>query len=98
MRVADGQALAFEGAVLRAFDQVASFALIAGTYTPICLIALKGGWGWSLFGVVWGIALAGSTLRVGWRRHPEWLTFTLYLVMGWLCVVAGGPLVRALTA
>ncbi len=83
---------------LRALDQVAIYCLIAGTYTPICLISLRGAWGWSLLGVVWGIALTGAALRIACRRFPEWLTFTLYLAMGWLSMIAVRPLFEALTA
>jgi hemolysin III len=81
---------------LFAFDQVAIFALIAGTYTPVCLVPLRGPWGWSLLGVVWGLGLAGIATRLGWRKAPQWLYLGLYVVMGWLCLVALAPLVRAL--
>ena len=82
---------------LFAFDRAAIFALIAGTYTPICLIALRGGWGWSLFGVVWGLAFLGILIDTLSRsRLPDWATALLYLVMGWIALVAVGPLVRAL--
>ena len=82
---------------LFAFDRAAIFCLIAGTYTPICLVALRGGWGWSLFGIVWGLAVAGILGDVlSRRRAPDWLTALLYLVMGWIAVVAVGPLVRVL--
>jgi hemolysin III len=83
---------------LRAVDQAAIYGLIAGTYTPICLIALRGAWGWSLLGVVWGIALAGATARLAWRAFPNWLSLALYLGMGWLCVTALLPLFQALSA
>lgn len=85
-------------AQLLAVDQAAIYVLIAGTYTPLCLVPLRGPWGWSLFGVVWGIAVTGLILRFAWRSAPSWLCFALYLLMGWLCVVAVGPLVRALPA
>jgi len=78
------------------FDQVAIYLLIAGTYTPLCLVSLRGPWGWSLLGVIWGIALVGITLRLCWRGAPPWLCVSLYLLMGWLSVVAFSPLVRAL--
>jgi hemolysin III len=81
---------------LLVLDQVGIYLLIAGTYTPICLVSLRGPWGWSLLGVVWGIAVAGIAMRVFWQRAPEWVCVALYLVMGWLCVVAISPLVRAL--
>ncbi len=78
------------------FDQVAIYCLIAGTYTPICLVNLRGPWGYSLLSVVWGIAILGIILRIGWRTAPPWLCVALYLVLGWLCAVAAGPLVKAL--
>jgi hemolysin III len=81
---------------LRRLDHIAIYALIAGTYTPICLVPLRGGWGWSLFGVVWGLALFGTIVELAWRRAPIWLGLVLYLVMGWLAVIALGPLHRAL--
>jgi hemolysin III len=81
---------------LLVLDQVAIYLLIAGTYTPICLVPLRGPWGWSLLGVVWGIGLAGIALRVAWRRQPVWLPVALYLLMGWLAVVALGPLAAVL--
>jgi len=82
--------------LLRRFDHAAIFILIAGTYTPICLVTLRGGWGWSLFGVVWGLTLAGVALNLFSRRVPRWLTGTLSLGMGWLAVLAAVPLVRNL--
>lgn len=82
---------------LLTLDQVAIFFLIAGTYTPLCLVTLRGPWGWSLFGVVWGLAFAGAALRMFWRGVPLWLPQLLYLLMGWLCVIAYQPLARALT-
>lgn len=83
---------------LRSFDQVAIYILIAGTYTPICLVSLRGPWGWSLLGVVWGIALVGSIARITWKAKPEWLTISAYFAMGWVCVVAMRPLATALTS
>lgn len=82
--------------LLRLLDHSAIYLLIAGTYTPFCLVTLQGAWGWSIFGVVWGIALVGITLKstagLGWERA----SLVLYLLMGWMVVVAIGPLVRAL--
>jgi hemolysin III len=83
---------------LLAFDQTAIFILIAGTYTPVCLVPLRGPWGWSLLGVIWGIALVGIVLRLAWRSAPAWLPIALYLLMGWLCVVAAKPLAGSLPA
>jgi hemolysin III len=82
---------------LRTFDRVGIYLLIAGTYTPLCLVPLRGGWGWSLLGVVWGLALLGSLGEIAWRAAPEWVGVALYVVMGWLAVIAIGPLMRTLT-
>jgi hemolysin III len=73
---------------LRRIDHMMVFVLIAGTYTPICLVALRGGWGWSLFGVVWGIALGGLIIKTRWMHAPKWLSTALYLAMGWTVIVA----------
>lgn len=81
---------------LLAFDQVAIYLLIAGTYTPLCLVPLRGPWGWSLLAVVWGIALVGIALRIGWRGAPPWLPVVLYLFMGWLSLAAVQPLASRL--
>jgi hemolysin III len=82
---------------LLGFDRAAIYALIAGTYTPICLVALPTGWGWSLLGVVWGLAITGILIDViSRRRTPNWLQAVLYLLTGWVALIAIGPLVRAL--
>jgi hemolysin III len=80
--------------VLRQLDHVAIFLLIAGTYTPICLVPLRGPWGWSLFGAVWALALGGMFLAIFAIDAPRWITTAVYLVMGWLVIVAIWPLVR----
>ena len=78
--------------VFRVIDHSSIFLLIAGSYTPFTLGVLRGAWGWSLFGVVWGLALAGIVLKsVGKASHPIFST-GLYLLMGWLVVVAVDPL------
>lgn len=81
---------------LLVFDQVAIYLLIAGTYTPLCLVPLRGPWGWTLLAVVWAIALLGILVRMGWRSAPPWVSMVLYLIMGWLCVAAWEPLARTL--
>jgi len=81
--------------LLRAVDHSAIFLLIAGTYTPFTLVTLRGPWGWSLFAVVWALAVAGITLRVVLRRRPTALFLALYLTMGWCVVVAARPLFAA---
>jgi hemolysin III len=78
--------------VFRVIDHASIFLLIAGSYTPFTLGVLRGPWGWALFGVVWGLALAGIVLRsVGKASHPI-LSTGLYLLMGWLVVVAVDPM------
>lgn len=78
--------------VFRVIDHAAIFFLIAGTYTPFTLGVLRGAWGWTLFGTVWGLALAGLVFKVvGGPRYPMAST-TVYVAMGWLVVVAVQPL------
>ena len=86
--------------VLRRIDHMMIYVLIAGTYTPFCLISLRGrgAWGWGLFGAVWGLAVAGIILKAVWMRAPRWLSTGFYLGMGWLVVVAIGPLLRSVPA
>lgn len=81
---------------LRRLDHCMIFVLIAGTYTPVCLVPLRGPWGWSLLGSVWGLALAGVVLKLLWLEAPRWLSATLYVALGWLVVTASVPLVHAL--
>lgn len=83
---------------LRIFDHAAIFVLIAGSYTPISLITLTERHptlGWTLFAVVWGVALLGVLFKVAWIGAPRWVSTGLYLVMGWMAIVAIGPLVAA---
>jgi hemolysin III len=81
---------------LRVFDHTAIYLLIAGTYTPFMLVSLRGGWGWSLFAVVWGLALVGILYKlVAFGRFKK-LSLALYLGMGWLVVLAIEPLVQTL--
>jgi len=78
--------------VFQVLDHAAIFLMIAGTYTPFTLGVLRGAWGWTLFGLVWGLALAGVVLTAaGGMRYPK-LTTSLYLAMGWLILVAVKPL------
>jgi hemolysin III len=78
--------------VFQILDHAAIFLMIAGTYTPFTLGVLRGAWGWTLFGLVWGLALGGVVLTaVGGVRYPK-LSTSLYLGMGWLIVVAVKPL------
>jgi hemolysin III len=76
-------------------DHLSIFVLIAGTYTPVALLGFGPGWGWSIFGVIWGLAIGGTVLRVLWHGAPRWLYTLLYVVMGWTAVVAIVPLLDA---
>jgi hemolysin III len=77
---------------LRTLDHIAIFLLIAGTYTPFALIALRGVWGWSLFGMVWTLALLGSALELGLFQRYRRFAVLLYVAMGWVGIVAFRPL------
>jgi hemolysin III len=82
--------------VLRLLDHIAIYLLIAGTYTPFTLLTLRGGWGWSLFGVIWGLALLGSAFKILFiGRFPK-VSVVIYLAMGWMALVAVKPMLAAL--
>jgi len=81
-------------AILQHIDHAAIYLLIAGTYTPFMLVNLRGPWGWSLFGVVWGLALLGLILEFIQVKYYKKISLVVYLGMGWLAVVAIGPLMR----
>src|ERR1051326_7413552 len=83
---------------LNRIDHVAIFLLIAGTYTPVCLVTLRGAWGWTIFGIVWGAALAGTVIKLCFRSLPRWVSAAIYVMMGWIAVIATVPLVRAFSA
>lgn len=78
---------------LRRLDHMTIFILIAGTYTPICVLALEDGWG--LLGLVWALALCGVVLKLLWMDAPRWLSVGLYLAMGWVALVAASAIFRA---
>jgi len=82
--------------ILRRIDHMMIFVLIAGTYTPICLIPLRGAWGFTLFGLVWGLAGFGIALKALWLNAPRKLSTAVYLIMGWIVIIAFYPLVKAL--
>jgi len=81
---------------LARFDYCAIYFLIAGSYTPVCLLALNGAWRWSLLSVIWTLAIGGILVSLLWENQPDWLRVSLYVVMGWLAVVALAPLQEAL--
>lgn len=83
--------------VLRRIDHIMIFMVIAGSYTPVCLVPLRGPWGWTLFGIVWAMALAGIFIKIFFMNVPRWISTLIYLIMGWLCMVAIYPLVKILT-
>jgi len=81
---------------LRKMDHQSIYLLIAGSYTPFCLVTLRGPWGWSLLGVVWGLAIVGSLQDLRPRNDARVLSVVIYLLMGWAAVVALVPMVNAL--
>ena len=83
---------------LRRVDHMSIFVLIAGTYTPFCLLALDGRWRVGLLGLIWGLALCGILLKLFWMEAPRWLSVTLYLGMGWVALIAAPVLFRAVPA
>lgn len=83
--------------VFKILDHNAIFLLIAGTYTPFCLATLRGGWGWSIFGVVWGLAVLGITFKSIFIRRMKVLSLVVYLGMGWLVMLAARPLYHSLS-
>ena len=83
-------------AALQVIDHAAIFLLIAGTYTPFTLVTLHGPWGWSIFGTVWGLAIAGIVLEIAFPRRWPALSLALYVAMGWVVVVAVKPLLSAI--
>lgn len=83
-------------AFLRTLDHASIFLLIAGTYTPLLLVSLRGPWGWSLFGVVWSVAILGVVLKFVLKARGHGLMVALYVALGWVIVVALDPLREAI--
>ena len=83
--------------VLKKIDHMMIFVLIAGSYTPICLISLGGKTGLSLFAIVWGIAIVGILFKAFWVYCPKWVSSILYIGMGWACVLAFTQILNALS-
>lgn len=83
--------------ILRKIDHMMIFVLIAGTYTPICLIVLRGRTGYMLCALVWGIALIGIIVKACWITCPKWFSSVLYIAMGWTCVIAFTQIVTSLS-
>ena len=78
--------------ILKRLDHMMIYVLIAATYTPICLIPLRGPWGWSLFGIIWGLATFGIFWKLFQFKFPEWFSTVYYVFMGWLAIIAIWPL------
>lgn len=83
--------------VFRKLDHNAIYLLIAGTYTPFALVTLRGPWGWSLFGAVWGLAAVGVVQEFVLGKRTRLLSLVLYVLMGWLALIAVVPLIEALS-
>lgn len=82
--------------IFRKLDHYAIYLLIAGTYTPFALVTLQGAWGWVLFSIIWGLAIVGIILDALLQEGRRLLPVTIYLLMGWLALIALDPLLQAL--
>jgi len=80
--------------LLKRLDHVMIFMMIAGTYTPFCLVPLRGYWGWSIFGVIWGLAVIGIFFKLFFIYAPRWLSTSIYVFMGWISVIAIYPIAK----
>ena len=83
--------------LLRRIDHIMIFVLIAGTYTPICLVPLAGAWGWTMLALIWILAIGGVFMKIFWMQAPRWLSTALYVIMGWLAVIVFVPLQEAVS-
>lgn len=83
--------------LLQKLDHNAIYLLIAGSYTPFTLVSLRGPWGWSLFGVVWGLALLGMSQELWLQQKTRLVSLVIYILMGWVALVAVVPLVAVLS-
>ena len=83
---------------LRGLDHSMIFLLIAGSYTPFCLIALEGTTGWVLFSIIITIAIVGISFKLIWFNCPRWLSTSIYVIMGWIAVFLMGPLKESLSS
>ena len=84
--------------VFRKLDHMMIFVLIAGSYTPVCLIVLGGKLGYTLLALVWCIAAVGMLVKACWITCPKWFSSVIYIAMGWVCVLVFGPLLKTLSA
>lgn len=84
--------------ILRKLDHMMIFILIAGSYTPVCVIVLGGKLGYTLLALVWGIALVGILIKGFWITCPKWFSSVLYIAMGWVCVLAFTQIINSLSS
>ncbi|MDD3251352.1 MAG: hemolysin III family protein [Lachnospiraceae bacterium] len=84
--------------ILRKVDHMMIFILIAGTYTPVCMLVLGDSTGWKMLALVWGIAIVGMIINALWITCPKWFSSLIYIAMGWICVLAFGKITAALPA
>lgn len=82
--------------IFRKLDHMMIFILIAGSYTPVCLIVLGGDLGYTLLTLVWGIAIAGMVIKAFWITCPKWFSSVIYIAMGWVCLLVFGRLLDTL--
>ncbi len=82
--------------IFRKLDHMMIFVLIAGSYTPVCLIVLGGQQGYTLLSLVWGIALVGMIIKACWITCPKWFSSVIYIAMGWVCLLVFGQLLDTL--
>ena len=80
--------------ILQKLDHFSIYLLIAGTYTPFCLVTLRGAWGWAMFGIVWGLALVGILQEIKPRSEARILSLVIYAIMGWVIIIAVKPLLQ----
>ena len=78
--------------ILQKLDHFSIYLLIAGTYTPFCLVTLRGTWGWAMFGIVWGLAIVGILQEIKPRSEARILSLVIYAIMGWVIIIAVKPL------
>ncbi len=83
---------------LNIFDHVSIFFLIAGTYTPFVLVTLRGPWGWTIFGIIWGLAIIGTILKFFYTGRYNKISTLIYVLMGWIIVIAVEPLIHNISA
>lgn len=82
--------------LVRKIDHIMIFVFIAASYTPVCLITLRGSWGWTIFCIVWGLTLAGFFLKLFWIQAPRFLYTSIYVLMGWIIIAVILPLSKVI--